>query len=73
MKTCVFSHVYVMEPVNLLGSVPPKVSSPFSELSVVAGAKKTETISAGIVPYIVITDAISVRSRRSQRNNSGIT
>lgn len=38
----------------LLESVPPKVSSPFAELSVVVGAKETETIFDEMVPYIII-------------------
>ena len=44
----------MIEPVYLLESVPPKVSSPFSELSEVVGAKETETTFDEIVPYVVV-------------------
>ena len=42
----------VIEPVNLEESVPPNVSSPFCSEAVVVGSKDTETMLAGIVPWL---------------------
>ena len=42
----------VIDPVNLVESVPPNVNSPFWFGSVVVGSKDTETMSDGIVPWL---------------------
>ena len=42
----------VIDPVNLVESVPPNVNSPFWLSSVVVGSKDTETMSDGIVPWL---------------------
>lgn len=44
------TYVYVIGAINLVGSVPPKVSSPFWELADVAGPNEIETRSAGMMP-----------------------
>ena len=46
------THVNVIGAMNLLGSVPPKVSSPFNEVTSVAGSKEMDTRSAGMSPWL---------------------
>ena len=46
------AYIHVIDPVNLMGSVPPNVSSPFFSLPVVVGSKGTATSSTGIVPWL---------------------
>ena len=43
--------VYVIEPVYLLGSTPPKVSSPFPLKRDVVGLKKTPSTPDEILPW----------------------
>lgn len=45
------THVYVIEPVYLLESVPPKVSSPFVEEVEVVGSKEMPTSYALMRPW----------------------
>ena len=50
----------MIEPVNLLESVPPKVSSPFWELSEVVGSNETATRLVGMRPWL---NALSVTAK----------
>jgi hypothetical protein len=45
------AYMFVIDPVNLVESVPPNVNSPFAFDDVVVGSKDTETRSDGIVPW----------------------
>ena len=45
------THVYVIGAMNLLASIPPKVSSPFWDVSDVGGANARATRSAGMMPF----------------------
>jgi hypothetical protein len=44
--------MYVTDPVNLVESAAPNVSSPFLTDSVVVGSKNTPTRSDGIIPWL---------------------
>lgn len=44
--------MYVISPVNLVESMLPNVSSPFSTKVVFVGSKDTETRSDGMVPWL---------------------
>jgi hypothetical protein len=46
------AYMFVIDPVNLVESVPPNVNSPFWFDDVVVGSKDTETRSDGIVPWL---------------------
>ena len=41
----------VIEPINLVASVPPQVISPFKSLPVMAGPNETPISWAGMVPW----------------------
>jgi hypothetical protein len=44
--------MFVIDPVNLVESVPPNVNSPFLLESEVVGSNDTETMSDGMVPWL---------------------
>jgi hypothetical protein len=46
------AYMFVIDPVNLVESVPPNVNSPFGLDDVVVGSKDTETRSDGMVPWL---------------------
>lgn len=46
------TYAYVIDPVNLVGSVSPNVSSPFVTGLAIVGSKDTETRLDGIAPLL---------------------
>jgi hypothetical protein len=49
------AYTYVIDPVNLVESVPPNVNSPFWSDDEVVGSKDTETRSDEIVPWLSVS------------------